>query len=144
MNNSSEAVNGTEGSPLECPPWEQSSALRWIKTIVYLFILFLALFGNATVMWIIFKHRRMRTATNYLIVNMAVSLTNNVCHCWGVHTVSNIIVMAFSPRNIVGCLLKKKGLQRGGGGHGHPRSPLATPLLSVCCHVRFERFQCQQ
>ena len=44
---------------------------------------------------------------------------------------SNIIVMGFSPRNIVGCLLKK-GLQRGwGGGHGHPRTPLATPLLSV-------------
>ena len=36
---------------------------------------------------------------------------------------SNIIVMAFSPRNIVGCFLKKKGLQRGEGGHGHPRTP---------------------
>ena len=35
----------------------------------------------------------------------------------GVHTVSNIIVVAFSPRNIVGCLLKK-GLQRGWGGGG--------------------------
>ena len=47
----------------------------------------------------------------------------------GGHTVSNIIVMAFSPRNIVGCLLKK-GLQR--GGHGHPRTPaLATTLLTV-------------
>ena len=30
---------------------------------------------------------------------------------------SNIIFMAFSPRNILGCLLKK-GLQRGGGGGG--------------------------
>ena len=38
----------------------------------------------------------------------------------GGHTVSNIIVMAFSPRNIVGCFLKK-GLQR--GGHRHPRTP---------------------
>ena len=38
----------------------------------------------------------------------------------GSHTLSNIIVMAFSPRNIVGCLLKK-GLQR--RGHGHPRTP---------------------
>ena len=38
---------------------------------------------------------------------------------------SNIIV-TFSPRNIVGCLLKK-GLQR--GDHGHPRTPpLDTPL----------------
>ena len=41
---------------------------------------------------------------------------------------SNIIVMVFSPQNIVGGLLKK-GLQGGGGGHGHPRTPLATPLI---------------
>ena len=40
---------------------------------------------------------------------------------------SNIIVMAFSPLNSVGCLLKK-GLQRG-GGHGHPRT---LPLLRPC------------
>ena len=32
--------------------------------------------------------------------------------------------MAFSPP-VVGCLVKK-GLQR--GGHGHPRTPLATPM----------------
>ena len=38
----------------------------------------------------------------------------------GGHTVSNIIVMAFSPRNIVGCLLKKRLTK---GGHGHPRTP---------------------
>ena len=44
----------------------------------------------------------------------------------GGHTVSNIIVMAFSPRNIVGCLLKE-GSGRG-GDHGHPRTPLATSL----------------
>ena len=44
----------------------------------------------------------------------------------GGHTGSNNIVMEFSPRNIVGCLLKKKGLQR--GGHGHLMTPLATPL----------------
>ena len=43
----------------------------------------------------------------------------------GGHTESNIIVMAFSPRNIVGCFLTKAG----GGGHGHPRTPLATPLV---------------
>ena len=38
--------------------------------------------------------------------------------------------MAFSPRNIVGCLLKKR-LTKGGGGHGHPRTPLATPFLGL-------------
>ena len=39
---------------------------------------------------------------------------------------SNIIVLAFSPRNVVGCLLKE-GLQR--GVTGTPRTPLATPLI---------------
>ena len=48
----------------------------------------------------------------------------------GSHTVSNIIVMAFLPRNIVGCLLKKSLTK--GGSHGHPKTPrpLATPLLA--------------
>ena len=51
----------------------------------------------------------------------------------GGHTGSNIIVVLFSPWNIEGCLLKK-GLQRG-GGHGHPRTPLATPLGHITkCH----------
>jgi len=34
--------------------------------------------------------------------------------------------MAFSPP-VVGCLVKKR-LAKGGGSHGHPRTPLATPL----------------
>ena len=41
---------------------------------------------------------------------------------------SNIIIMAFSPRNIVGCFLKKR-LTKGGGDTGTPGHPLATPLL---------------
>ena len=49
------------------------------------------------------------------------------------HTGSNNIVMAFSPQNIVGCLLKK-GLQR--GVHGHPRTLLATPLYSFTCILK--------
>ena len=42
---------------------------------------------------------------------------------------SNIIVMAFSPRNIVGCLLKKS-LQRGGGGG--VTGTLGPPSLRPC------------
>ena len=40
----------------------------------------------------------------------------------GGHTVSNIILMAFSPRNIVGCLLKKRPT-KGGGVTGTPGPP---------------------
>ena len=55
----------------------------------------------------------------------------------GGHTGSSNIVMAFSPQNIVGCLLKK-GLQRGGGGHGHPGTPLATPLYIIVLEQRYQ------
>ena len=40
---------------------------------------------------------------------------------------SNNMVMAFSPRNIVGCFLKKR-LTKGGGITGTSGPPLATPL----------------
>ena len=43
----------------------------------------------------------------------------------GGHTVSNIIVMAFSSRNIVGCLLKKKAYK--GGITGTPGPPSLRP-----------------
>ena len=53
------------------------------------------------------------------------------------------IVMAFSPP-VVGCLVKKN-LQKG-GGHGHPRTPLAKSMayISTCrrstfCIENFER-----
>ena len=45
----------------------------------------------------------------------------------GGHTVSDISVMAFSPRNIIGCFLKNKGLQRGGGVTGTPEPPSLRP-----------------
>ena len=51
----------------------------------------------------------------------------------GGHTVSNIIVMAFSPRNIVGCLLKKAYK---GGVTGTPGPPVATPLVMLVCKAR--------
>ena len=50
----------------------------------------------------------------------------------GGHIVSNIIVMAFSPWNIVGCLLKN-GLQR--GGSQAPYDPFATPLRLVLRNI---------
>ncbi|CAH3030111.1 unnamed protein product [Porites evermanni] len=71
MNNSSTINNGTQDFPSECLYLPSSPVLQWIKNVVYLFILLLALFGNASVMWIVYKQRRMHTATNYLIVNMA-------------------------------------------------------------------------
>ena len=49
----------------------------------------------------------------------------------GGHTVSNIIVLAFSPQNIIGCFLKKKKAYKGGvtGTPGPPRYALAMCRL---------------
>ena len=75
MNNSSAINNGTQDFPSECHYLSSSPVPQWIKKVVYLLILLLALFWNASVMWIVYKQRRMHKATNYLIVNMAVSWT---------------------------------------------------------------------
>ena len=39
---------------------------------------------------------------------------------------AKILSCRFRHLNIVGCLLKRRATR--GGGHGHPRTPLATPL----------------
>ncbi|XP_053244441.1 substance-K receptor [Podarcis raffonei] len=41
--------------------------------ITYLFIVIVSVVGNGTVIWIILSHQRMRTVTNYFIVNLAFS-----------------------------------------------------------------------
>ena len=40
---------------------------------------------------------------------------------------AKILSWRFRHLNIVGCLLKRRPTK--GGGHGHPRTPLATPLI---------------
>ena len=60
----------------------------------------------------------------------------------GGHTGSNNIVMTFSPRNIVGCLLKKRLTKGEWGGHGHPRIPLATALWIQTLHRQVFGLHC--
>jgi len=52
---------------------------------------------------------------------------------------AKILSWRFRHLNIVGCLLKRRPTKGGGGSHGHPRTPLATPLLFVvnCLNVTF-------
>ena len=70
MNNS--IVNTT--SSTKCfKIYIEPSVVPWTKTVVYLMLLALALFGNVLVIWIVYKYKRMLTASNFLIVNVAVS-----------------------------------------------------------------------
>ena len=47
--------------------------------------------------------------------------------------------------NIVSCLLTRR-LTKGGGGHGHPRTPLATPMPEslICGHHTSKWVNCNR
>ncbi|KAL7841748.1 hypothetical protein SRHO_G00254390 [Serrasalmus rhombeus] len=50
------------------PPWRVA-----LWSVAYSSILAVAVFGNLVVMWIILAHKRMRTVTNYFLLNLAFS-----------------------------------------------------------------------
>ena len=65
-------LNSTEE---ECIPFtkEDSISTKAVKATCYTVLMLLSLLGNAAVIAIVAKNRHMRTTTNYLIANMAVS-----------------------------------------------------------------------
>ena len=52
---------------------DHSPSVKYLKTLVYAIIMLFSLLGNTVVIIIVSKNKRMRTTTNYLIVNMAAS-----------------------------------------------------------------------
>ena len=65
MNNSSEL-------PI-CSRSTEPLAISWIKIVVHLLLLGSTLLGNTLVICTVYRNKRMHTAPNFLIVNMAVS-----------------------------------------------------------------------
>ncbi|XP_072258893.1 substance-P receptor isoform X1 [Pyxicephalus adspersus] len=58
--------NGTEINPFIQPPWQIA-----LWAVAYSIIVIVSVVGNIIVMWIILAHKRMRTVTNYFLVNLA-------------------------------------------------------------------------
>ena len=52
---------------------ENSPPVKYLKTLAYAIIMSFSLLGNTAVIIIVSKNKRMRTTTNYLVVNMAAS-----------------------------------------------------------------------
>eukprot|EP00062_Callorhinchus_milii_P018775 gi/632972747/ref/XP_007902811.1/ PREDICTED: substance-K receptor [Callorhinchus milii] len=59
-------VNSTLENVYAQPTWQVA-----VWTVAYALIVVTAVIGNLTVIWIILAHRRMRTVTNYFLVNLA-------------------------------------------------------------------------
>ncbi|XP_069913094.1 substance-K receptor isoform X1 [Oryctolagus cuniculus] len=60
--------NATGVTAFSMPGWQLA-----LWATAYLALVLVAVVGNATVIWIILAHRRMRTVTNYFIVNLALA-----------------------------------------------------------------------
>nr|XP_039333875.1 substance-K receptor isoform X2 [Saimiri boliviensis boliviensis] len=68
-NVSSDPESNTTGTTaFSMPGWQLA-----LWATAYLALVLVAVTGNATVIWIILAHRRMRTVTNYFIVNLALA-----------------------------------------------------------------------
>uniref|UniRef100_A0ABM5G0Z9 Substance-K receptor n=1 Tax=Pogona vitticeps TaxID=103695 RepID=A0ABM5G0Z9_9SAUR len=61
-------VNLTATTAFSQPGWQIA-----VWAITYLSMVVVSVIGNSTVVWIILSHQRMRTVTNYFIVNLALS-----------------------------------------------------------------------
>lgn len=60
--------NSTGITAFSMPGWQLA-----LWATAYLALVLVAVMGNATVIWIILAHQRMRTVTNYFIVNLALA-----------------------------------------------------------------------
>ncbi|XP_038016465.1 substance-P receptor [Motacilla alba alba] len=60
------SLNESWANPFVQPPWQVA-----LWAVAYALIVVVAVVGNAVVMWIILVHKRMRTVTNYFLVNLA-------------------------------------------------------------------------
>uniref|UniRef100_A0A8C5SNB6 Substance-P receptor n=1 Tax=Laticauda laticaudata TaxID=8630 RepID=A0A8C5SNB6_LATLA len=60
------AGNGSAGNPFVQPGWQVA-----LWSAAYALVVLVSVVGNLVVMWVVLAHRRMRTVTNYFLVNLA-------------------------------------------------------------------------
>ena len=66
--------NTTVLDQFSCKPYRGDTVIiEGIKMSFYIFLMLFSILGNSSLIFIVIKHQRMQTITNYLIVNMAVS-----------------------------------------------------------------------
>ncbi|XP_051735224.1 neuromedin-K receptor isoform X2 [Ctenopharyngodon idella] len=86
MSSSRNSSNFTHTNRFAQPPWRVA-----LWALAYALVMLVAVTGNLVVIWIIVAHKRMRTVTNYFLLNLAVSdvcvaaLNTLVNFVYGVH-----------------------------------------------------------
>lgn len=65
------SVTSTDST--SCPEPNSTEYIKGVKAVAYITVILLSLFGNFVVIRVVHKNQRMRTITNYLIINMALA-----------------------------------------------------------------------
>lgn len=65
------SVTSTDST--SCPEPNSTGYVKGVKAVAYITVILLSLFGNVVVIHVVQKNQRMRTITNYLIINMALA-----------------------------------------------------------------------
>ncbi|KAL0150079.1 hypothetical protein M9458_054738, partial [Cirrhinus mrigala] len=68
MSSSRNSSNFNHTNKFAQPPWRVA-----LWSLAFALVLLVAVTGNLIVIWIIVAHKRMRTVTNYFLLNLAVS-----------------------------------------------------------------------
>lgn len=93
MNNSN--VNTTEASSLQELVYRHSLYMTAVYCVAYLLVFAIGLVGNCFVIAVVFRTPRMRTVTNFFIVNLAVADILVIIFCLPATLMSNIFVRKY-------------------------------------------------
>lgn len=90
--NASGAANVSEEETADDDFYRHSSIVTTVYCLAYSFVFLLGLVGNCLVVAVVFRAPRMRTVTNYFIVNLAIADVLVVLFCLPATLLSNIFV----------------------------------------------------
>ena len=116
-----------------CPEPTANKYIKGIKGVAYILAILLSLFGNIMVVRVVHKNRRMRTITNYLIINMAladllITVFNMLSTLYWIFSGSNVWAIGGWIGDVLCKLL----------GFAQPVS-IAVSVFTLCA-IAFDRF----
>ena len=116
-----------------CPEPTANKYIKGIKGVAYILAILLSLFGNIMVVRVVHKNRRMRTITNYLIINMALAdllttVFNMLPTLYWIFSGSNVWAIGGSIGDVLCKLL------------GFAQSVSIAVSVFTLCAIAFDRF----
>ena len=116
-----------------CPEPIANKYTKGVKGVAYSLVILLSLFGNIMVVRVVHKNRRMRTITNYLIINMALAdllttVFNMLPTLYWIFSGSNVWAIGGSIGDVLCKLL------------GFAQSVSIAVSVFTLCAIAFDRF----